>query len=205
MLLVGSILPAGSSGAQLWQLSGAAPADIELNTSAGAAGILAELPSNNLFKLILANVAGQDQFIAGSVDTVNNIFTFVQMGDKAGGISYIDNVLNRALTVDFDGNIANPDILISASDNNDNTNQQHRADYIRQRITVLGVDAINTKLDGTYYSIQDGAETPVFQVRKDGQLETNQTAASIAVRVKVAEMPVYDTTGALVGYININT
>ena len=204
MLLVGSILPAGA-GAQLWQLTGAAPDNIELNTTAGAAGILAELPSNQLFKLILANVAGQDIFIGGSVDDVNQVYSIVQMGDKTGGITYADTVLNRALTVDFDGNIANPDILITASDNNDNTNQQHRADYIRQRVTVLGVDTINTKLDGSYYSIQDGAETPVFQVKNDGKLETNQTAASIAVRVKVAEMPIYDTTGALVGYININT
>ena len=35
MLLFGSIAPGGGSGAQLWQLNGAAPADIELNTGAG--------------------------------------------------------------------------------------------------------------------------------------------------------------------------
>ena len=44
----------------------------------------------------------------------------------------------------------------------------------------------------------------MIQVKNDGKLETNQTAASIAPRVKMAEIPIYDTTGALVGYININ-
>jgi len=204
MLLVGSILPAGA-GAQLWQLTGTAPDNIELNTTAGAAGILAELPANNLFKLVLADIAGQDIFIGGSIDDVNQVYTIVNMADKAGAIQYLDTPAQTALSIDFDGNIANPDVLITAVVNNDATGQQHRADYIRQRVTVLGVDTINTKLDGNYYSIQDGAETPVFQVKNDGKLETNQTAASIAVRVKVAELPIYDTTGALVGYININT
>ena len=62
MLLFGSIAPGGGSGAQLWQLNGAAPADIELNPGAGALGIYAELTTNPLFKLILANLGGQDIF-----------------------------------------------------------------------------------------------------------------------------------------------
>ena len=204
MLLVGSILPAGA-GAQLWQLTGAAPDNIELNTTAGAAGIFAELPANNLFKLVLANVGGGDIFLAGSADIANQIFTILNITDKAAGLQYVDVPAQTALSIDFDANITNPDILFTNSILNNATSQQQRTDYIRQRVTVLGVDTINTKLNDNYYSIQDGAETPVFQVKNDGKLETNQTAASIAVRVKVAEMPIYDTTGALVGYIDINT
>jgi hypothetical protein len=203
MLLVGSILPAGA-GAQLWQLAGAAPADIELNTTAGAAGIVAELPANNLFKLVLADV-GQPLFAAGSIDNVNNIFTIVTISDKTGAIQFVDNVAQVGLSIDFDGNILNPDVLLTASVVNNLTQQQLRADYIEQRVTVLGIDAIKTQLNGNYFSVRDGGSAPVFQVRKDGQLETNQTAASVAVRVKVAELPIYDQTGALVGYIDINT
>lgn len=203
MLLVGSILPAGA-GAQLWQLAGAAPDNIELNTTAGAAGIFAELPANNLFKLVLANIAGQDIFAAGSIDNVNNIFTTVTMANKSGAIQFVDNVAQVGLSIDFDGNILNPDVLLTASVVNNLSQQQLRADYIEQRVTVLGIDAIKTQLNGNYFSVRDGGSVPVFQVRKDGQLETNQTAASVAVRAKVAEMPIYDTAGVLVGYININ-
>ena len=209
MLLFGSIAPGGGSGAQLWQLNGAAPADIELNPAAGALGIYAELTTNPLFKIVLTNLGGpgNDFFAGGSADFVNNIYTSVNMQDGAGGIAHSNALTGVGLSVDFDANIANPDILISASINNgfDSTNQQHRSDYIRQRVTTLGIDAINTKLNNTYYSIQDGAEIAVFQVRKDGQLETNQTAASIAPRIKTHEMPIYDTAGTLVGYIDIKT
>lgn len=205
MLLVGSILPAGSSGAQLWQLSGAAPADIELNTSAGAAGIVAELPANNLYKLVLADIAGQPVFAAGKIDNVNNAFTIITLTEKSGAFQHIDNAAQTAISVDFDANILNPDLLLTCSIANDYTEQQLRADYIEQRVIVLGMDAIKTQLNGNYFSVRDGGSAPVFQVRKDGQLETNQTVASIAVRVKTAEMPIYDAAGVLVGYININT
>ena len=204
MLLVGSILPAGA-GAQLWQLAGAAPDNIELNTTAGAAGIFAELPANNLFKLVLANVGGQDIFAAGSLDLVNNIFTAITLTDKSGNFQYVDSVAQTAMSIDFDGLIANPDILLTNFILNNGTQIQIRSDYIEQRVQVLGVETIKTQLNGNYFSVRDGGSAPVFQVKNDGKLETNQTAASIAVRVKVAEMPIYDQAGALVGYININT
>jgi len=205
MLLFGSIAPGGGSGSQLWQLNGAAPADIELNPGAGALGIYAELTTNPLFKLILANLGGQDLFAAGSADFVNNIYTDIVITDGAGGISHSDATTGVGLSVDFDANTANPDVLITAIIGNTGTQQQHRSDYIRQTITTLSLDAINTKLDNTYYSIQDGAQIAVFQIRKDGQIETNQTAASIAVRVKTHEMPIYNTAGTLIGYVDIKT
>ena len=203
MLLFGSIAPGGGSGAQLWQLNGAAPADIELNTGAGALGIYAELTTNPLYKLILANLGGQDVFAAGYADFINNVFTNVNAQAGSGALQHVDNINNIALSFDFDANIPNPDALITASVGNDLTQQQFTSAIIKQKINVGGVDAIYTELDNLYYSIQDGAQIAVFQVRKDGQLETNQTAASIAVRVKSHEMPIYNTAGTLVGYIDI--
>lgn len=205
MLLFGSIAPGGGSGAQLWQLNGAAPADIELNTGAGALGIYAELTTNPLYKLLLTNLGGQDIFAAGYADFINNVFTNVNAQAGSGALQHVDNINNIALSFDFDANILNPDALITASVGNDLTQQQFTSAIIKQKINVGGIDTIYTELNNTYYSIQNGAQIAVFQVRKDGQLETNQTAASIAVRVKTHEMPIYNTAGTLVGYIDIKT
>ena len=207
MLLFGSIAPGGGSGSQLWQLNGAAPADIELNTGAGALGIYAELTTNPLFKLLLANLGGpgNDIFAAGKADFVNNIFTSVVMQEKSGGISHSDATTGVGLSVDFDANITNPDILISASINtgNDSTNQQFRSDYIKQSIVVGGIDAIFTELTNRHFAIQNQFGTSTFQIRRNGHIETNQTVPSVAVRIKTREMPIHDISGAVVGYIDI--
>lgn len=206
MLLVGSILPAGAGGTNYWKLNAAAPATVNIDSAAGVNGIFAELPSNDLFKIVLANLAGTDTFAAGSLDLVNQVFTMVNITDKAGAIQTVDNVAQVALSIDFDANIANPDVFIVAVDAlNNYTNAQFRADFIAQRVTALGIDSIYTQLNSLYWSIRDGNNNIVFQVRKDGQIETNQTTASVAVRAKVAEMPIYDAAGVLVGYIDINT
>lgn len=207
MLLVGSILPAGA-GAQLWQLTGAAPADIELNSSAGADGINTAAPGAPDVKLLLqllatAQLGSFEATKAAELLTVGVIRDDTTV-DLAAGISYVDNVNNLYYDIVIDA--ITKDILLEAYNLND--------DYISQKIIplehrvtacLLSVKAISTVLNATYFEVQNGADLPVFKVRKDGQLETNQTAASVAVRVKVAELPIYDTAGALVGYININT
>jgi len=55
------------------------------------------------------------------------------------------------------------------------------------------------------FNFLDGLGAYLFRISGTGELQTNQTAASVAVRAKVAEMPIFDQTGALVGYIDINT
>ena len=203
MLLFGSIAPGGGSGAQLWQLNGAAPADIELNPGAGALGIYAELTTNPLFKLILANLGGQDIFAAGSADFVNQIFTTINVSDGGGGLTYQNNVTQTALSFDFDANIPNPDALITAFVGNNGTQQQFRSDYIKQTITAGGVDAMFTELNNRFFEIQNQFGAATFKIRRNGAIDTNQTVASIAPRIKTAEMPIHDITGAVVGYIDI--
>jgi hypothetical protein len=203
MLLFGSIAPGGGSGAQLWQLNGAAPADVELNTGAGALGIYAELTTNPLFKLILANLGGQDTFAAGYLDFINNIYTLVNMGNGEGGIQHSNATTGVGLSVDFAANIANPDILINASVGNNSTGQQFRSDYIKQSIVVGGIDAMFTKLTNRHFSIQNQFGNTTFQISRNGAIDTNQTVASIAPRIKTAEMPIHDISGAIVGYIDI--
>jgi len=205
MLLFGSIAPGGGSGAQLWQLNGAAPADIELNPGAGALGIYAELITNPLFKLVLANLGGpgQDFFAGGSADFVNNIYTSVSMQDGQGGIQHSNALTGVNLSVDFDANIANPDVLIAASVGTDSTEQQFRSDYIKQSVKVGGVDAMFTKLNNRHFSIQNQFGNTTFQISRNGAIDTNQTVASITPRIKTAEMPIHDISGAVVGYIDI--
>ena len=203
MLLFGSIAPGGGSGSQLWQLNGAAPADIELNPGAGALGIYAELTTNPLYKLILANFGGSDVFAAGYVDFLNNVFTVVNAQAGSGALQHVDNINNVALSFDFDANIPNPDALITASVGNDSTQQQFRSDYIKQTITVGGIDAMFTELTNRHFAIQNQFGISTFQIRRNGHIETNQTVPSVAVRVKTAEMPIHDISGAVVGYIDI--
>jgi hypothetical protein len=203
MLLFGSIAPGGGSGAQLWQLNGAAPADVELNTGAGALGIYAELTTNPLFKLILANLGGNDTFAAGYIDFINNIYTLVNMGNGEGGIRHNNATTGVDLFVDFDANITNPDILINATVGTDSTAQQFRSDYIKQSVKVGGVDAMFTELNNRFFEIQNQFGTATFKIRRNGAIDTNQTAPSVAVRVKTAEMPIHDISGAIVGYVDI--
>jgi hypothetical protein len=203
MLLFGSISPGGGSGAQLWQLNGAAPADVELNPGAGALGIFAELTTNPLFKIILTNLGGNDTFAAGYIDFINNIYTIVNMANGSGGIAHSNATTGVNLNVDFDANITNPDILINASVGTDSTGQQFRSDYIKQRVVVGGVDAMFTELNNRFFEIQNQFGNATFKIRRNGAIDTNQTVASIAPRIKTAEMPIHDISGAVVGYIDI--
>jgi hypothetical protein len=203
MLLFGSISPIGGSGSQLWQLNGAAPADIELNPGTGALGIYAELTPNPLLKLILANLGGNDTFAAGYIDFINNIYSLVNMGNGNGGIAHSNATTGVNLNVDFDANIANPDILINASVGNNSTEQQFRSDYIKQKITVGGVDAMFTELNNRFFEIQNQFGAATFKIRRNGAIDTNQTAPSVAVRVKTHEMAIHDINGVIVGYIDI--
>ena len=207
MLLVGSILPAGA-GAQLWQLTGAAPADIELNSSAGADGINTAAPGAPDVKLLLQLLGtteiGQFEATKGAELLNVGVARDDTAGDLEAGISYVDSINNLFYVILIDAITKN--ILLAAYNLNDDFISQ-KIIPLEHRVTanLLSVKAISTVLNATYFEVQDGADLPVFKVRKDGQLETNQTAASVAVRVKVAELPIYDTAGVLVGYININT
>lgn len=207
MLLVGSILPAGA-GAQLWQLTGAAPADIELNSSAGADGINTAAPGAPDVKLLLQLLAtaqlGQFEASNGSELLAAGVTRDDTNGILDAGTKYTDTATGLRYSIIIDAVTKN--MLLEGYDVNDNY-ISFQILPLEHKVTanLLGVKAISTVLNGTYFEIQDGADLPVFKVRKDGQLETNQTAASVAVRVKVAELPIYDTAGALVGYININT
>jgi len=205
MLLFGSINPGGSSGAQLWQLNGAAPADIELNPGAGALGIYSELTTNPLFKLILANLGGNDSFAAGLADFVNNYYNLIYMENGNGGMVHSNATTGVDLNIDFAANQPNPDILIRAAVNNlnDETAQQFRSDYIKQSVKVGGVDAMFTKLTNRHFSIQNQFGNTTFQISRNGAIDTNQTAPSVAARVKTHEMPIHDISGAIVGYIDI--
>lgn len=205
MLLFGSIAPGGGSGAQLWQLNGAAPADIELNPGAGALGIYAELTTNPLFKLILANLGGNDNFVAGLADFINNYYNIIYMENGNGGMVHSNSTTGVDLSVDFAANQPNPDVLIRASVNNynDRTEQQFRSDYIKQSIISGGMDAMFTELNNRFFEIQNQFGVATFKIRRSGAIDTNQTAPSVAVRVKTAEMPIHNISGAVVGYIDI--
>jgi hypothetical protein len=125
------------------------------------------------------------------------------MGNGSGGIAHSNATTGVNLNVDFDANITNPDILINASVGTDSTAQQFRSDYIKQKITVGGVNAMFTELNNRFFEIQNQFGNATFKIRRNGAIDTNQTAPSVAVRVKTHEMAIHDISGAIVGYIDI--
>jgi len=233
MLLVGSILPAGA-GQSLWQLAGAAPANIELNTSAGAAGILAEMPADNNFKLSLTDTNPDIPFLSGyiyHVDTVNNILSYVGVSDFGGGVTpnlgkrnsvsqsavniiapnenslvlTSDNILGDNVVM----SIQNANAFLLAINNNTGDAGARIIGDLNSLKLLFHDNATNQILTeflmDSQFNFRDGLGAYLFRISGTGQLQTNQTAASIAVRVKTAEMPIYNQAGVLVGYIDINT
>ena len=232
MLLIGSILPAGAGGAQLWQLAGAAPANIELNTTAGAAGILAEMPADNKFKISLTDTNPDIPFPAAAMyhfDSINTIVSYFAVIDRGGTIQPqiekrdFSSNNSAGLTIlgvqrvemATDSNFGNA-VITSQNSNLIELNINNISGYVGGRLLLNTTELIletysnpaNAKqIDltmNTKFNFRDGVGNNLLALTNTGQIETNQTAASVAVRAKVAEMPIYDTAGVLVGYININ-
>ena len=231
MLLIGSILPAGAGGAQLWQLAGAAPANIELDTTAGAAGILAEMPADNNFKLSLTDTNPDIPFPAVAIyhiDNVNNIlsyFAVIDVGQIATEMAIRETTSPLAASVNIANihrvemvtdSVAGNAVISSKNSNLIELNINNISGYVGGRLLLNTTELIletysnpaNAKqIDftmNTKFNFRDGVGNNLLALTNTGQIETNQTAASVAVRAKVAEMPIYDTAGVLVGYININ-
>jgi len=233
MLLVGSILPAGA-GAQLWQLDGAAPANIELNTSAGAAGIVATIPGNTNYALSLSDsnaVFPLPAAIFYNLDLASFLVAFCGVFFETfltAGLGFRNVVTQNTAGIRAQAtnkiemfNEENSGTNLSARVTVENFNNvknelSNNTGLVGGRLVIDTAAAtvayfnpatnllVNEFLVDSQFNFRDGAGVNLFRVGAAGELQTNQTAASVAVRAKVAEMPIFDQTGALVGYININ-
>ena len=233
MLLIGSILPAGA-GAQLWQLAGAAPNNIELNTTAGADGIIATIPGNTNYALSVSDsnpVFPLPAAILYNVDLASFIAAFCGV--------FFETFLTAGLGFRNFATSNLAAIRVQATNKIEMVNEQNSGANLSARVTVENFNNVKAELannlgliggrfvidtnaatvayfnTGTnllvnefivdsQFNFRDSAGVNLFRVGAAGELQTNQTAASVAVRAKVAEMPIYDTAGVLVGYININ-
>lgn len=68
-----------------------------------------------------------------------------------------------------------------------------------------GASFFESTLDENDFQLINNSTGEVFAVDQLGKIRTNQTAAPGAHVVLAAELPVYDNTGALVGYIPVYT
>lgn len=51
--------------------------------------------------------------------------------------------------------------------------------------------------------IEDTANNPVFKIKNNGNIQTNQAVAPAVRGLKINDLPIYDTAGSLLGYIPI--
>ena len=231
MLLFGSIAPGGGSGAQLWQLSGLAPANIELNTTAGADGINAVLPSAPEYGISLSNTAlfpfevsacyyfaGGILMAAGVANTPGGLFPFLVHNDFPNQLTSILEVTSPT-SIEMRNNdnnsntakvkVVNSNKIESTLENSSGnvggavlvTLNSTNIEYYQLPTNVLLTQLIiNSKI-----SWQNGVGSVLFQINDSGEIMTNQTAPSIAPRIKTHEMPIFDQAGTLIGYIDIKT
>lgn len=232
MLLVGSILPAGAGGSQLWKLAAPAPANINLDTAAGAAGIVAEMPADSRYKISLTDTNADIPFKASIlyfIDLINTVVSYVGVADfgivtpifgtrnlVSNNSAQLQAVNDQQINLFTDDNSSNSATVSSNNSNSVTIQISNISGAIGGKLLATNTEMIletysnpaNAKqlnfTMNTKFNFRDAVGNNLLAITNTGQLETNQTAASVAVRAKVAEMPIYNAAGALVGYIDIN-
>lgn len=225
--------PAASAGDLLWQLiGGIAPANIELNTTNGAAGIVAPLPGNTAFTLRL-NLQDVANFPFAGLG-FDNATGFIRVGiiddgDPKALITSQNAITgdSRAITVDFAGNMAiefengagdsktelelQPDGTFKAEWNNPTTNDRSviQINPATNDITlsnyVAGGLQTQFAVDSNNIRVSDGTPTAVFRVTNTGAIQTNQAAATGGHATETNEIEVFDLAGASVGFLKLYT
>lgn len=197
----------GSSGADLlWQLIGAAPDEIELNTTNGADGIDAELPGDTRFKLLLKRLAykgGSAAAFRESSATENIINGIVADAGPVGLIRFVNNATGRTKTISvlpggividsYDGLDKQRSIEISDSNDEINLRAQDAVTFDETQFTVrespvggtttdvlkAGATANVKNFNDTEFVLATGqnAADRYFSILVDGTIQTNQVEA----------------------------
>lgn len=235
MLLFGSITPAGGGGGgNFWQFSAIMNPLIDINQATGATGLSATTPSAE-GAIINTDDFGSNLKVAGAIrgdgtnfnalvtanDTANggDIFTaLISNGANEESIIYMpvnkNGSINISSTKLSTGDLSKRSqdiagITEEASDNNLNAsqhNQNPNAQSFRFFNPTNGAAKATYQLDENESQIKDGAGVKTFSVLKNGEIQTNQAQPhNNTINTLTWDLPIYDTTGTLLGYIKVFT
>jgi hypothetical protein len=225
MLFFGSISGGGSN---LWQLNGAAPNSIS-TTAPTVTGIDTPNFFNNLLRIVSGQVFNALDFVGtlwndttGDETIINGI---VNTPTTTLGLILYRNQVTQAQT-GFIVDYATKEAIIHTSDGGnlevlrvqtvtgigeeitDNTGAGVSVAMAKSssaevtEIKQAGATVFNYGSDATGFIITDGTNQR-FKVKANGNILTDQTTAGSVHILPTAEMPIYDTSGALQGYIKI--
>lgn len=208
-----------------WQFNGPAPATISTNDANGVTGIQTAIPSFPNQRFQLSEDTGNYYGVFQLIDNLGGTYT---VGTATIGLTpfgvliWVDATNNQSIGFSVDGTWANSIVTIvgtaiseirhngnrveiSVADltTGDSVQQNKSASGDNLTIEVAGVDVFKRLYGATGVMYEDGAGAVLFQVEIDGKIRTNQTAPPGLHAALVAEMPIYDVGGALVGYIPI--
>lgn len=234
MLLFGSIAPGGGAGLNFWQFSPIANPLIDIDQTTGATGLFQTTPSNEGV-LVNTDDFGAGEKVAGIVRASgpdnNLIVAFDDVpngGDKAILIYSEDSASEAGQYMPLNGagrvtltsrkkatgervqraqDFAS--ITEEADDNNLNASQHNQNPNIqafRFYNPTNGAQKAAYEMDDTEQRVKDGAGIKTFAVVKDGSIQTNQAQPhDNAINTLTWDLPIYDTAGALLGYIKVFT
>jgi hypothetical protein len=223
----------GNTGTNFWQFSQSANPLIDVDKTTGATGIYATTPSEMAYNILSDNVSGINDKGAGNLIQDNNQFAGVAAideranggelysimagtnGQKTGFLQvYTQNVQQvRIGLLDYATNSYSlrtqdeQSIGEEVSDNNLNAtqhNQNSNAQSFYFFNPTSGAAKATYQFDDIESQVKDGAGVKTFSVLKNGEIQTNQAIPhDNTINTLTWNMPLYDTTGTLLGYLKI--
>lgn len=229
-IIFSSVNNATGTGAELWQLvGGVAPAEIELNTTNGATGINAPLPSDNNFRFQLNDLfvglgkgggviyedvtyqigVGVSEVAPGDISA-----SFFIINKVTGAVASIGRANFSTVGFDFadDGgdkfaqrNTDPVSLTEEVADRNtgDGTQRNQSETSEAAQVLVAGGAVMERNMDASGFELGDGL-AKLFKVRNTGEIETNQGEGATGLDTTILNrIPVYDELSVLIGYIPV--
>jgi hypothetical protein len=214
------------SGDYFWKFISGAAGDIELKTANGVTGIDAINPQDIRFRLLLSLYTGIPvgafTITDGTISVLNGV---ADTGERIAALNAVDSSTSDTadIFVSADAMDANMNVTdgvdisgknITKTSNDDTAGDLSTGDNVQENrnknahttlVQAAGVTGIQEQLDIDKWYIKDGASLVQFAVGKDGKINTNQAQAPAVHAVKVADLPIYDNAGVLIGYIPVMT
>ena len=232
MLLFGSITTGGGTGPNFWEFSPSQNPLIDIKQSTGATGLYQTTASGEsvivntddfgagekVTALIRSN-ATDTNVVAVIDDTANAGDKFILLYSEdtqaeagqymplnaAGEVTLTSTKKSTGERVQRAQDFTS--ITDEASDNNTNAsqhNQNHSIHAFRFYNPTTAAQKASYEMDETETRVKDGAGIKTFAVLKDGEIQTNQAQPhDNTINVLTWNVPIYDTTGTLLGYLRL--
>ena len=183
MLSFGSITPGAGAGSK-WEYNGGTPPST-IKTITGVTGIKNPLPANgNFYQIFDSNVLGVDFFEGCWLDETN------------------DKIFNGTLKVLGDW-------LTIQTAQSGTTSEATQAVCLKDRTFRTGINAPGTEEFADELTFKNwrlidiNSGQTVFRVDRNGRISTNQANAPVSTNTHDFDLPIYDISGTLKGYIKI--